>query len=112
MLPFIGLFLSAAWFWVCYVIVTKDHNANWLTMILWVVLADFVRLPFMLIAEGLDNRFYAFTMVVLGILAMCAVLYIILTVKYHIERPREKWAVLGLFFGGLLLPSIFLRVFT
>jgi hypothetical protein len=88
------LIVSAAVFWLAYVYVTQDHNQSWKLMILWVIIADILRLPAKLLLEMSNTTFYSVVSEILGLAIMYAFLYFVLTYKYSVHSIVKKIKIL------------------
>jgi len=82
----IMLIVSAAVFWLAYVYITQDHNQNWKLMILWLIIADILRLPARLLLEMSNTTFYSVVSEILGLAIMYVFLYFVLTYKYSVHN--------------------------
>jgi len=98
------LFVAGAWFWCSFVFITQDHRYKWIEMVLWVLISNilraFIKFPLSTLGFEAGGLFASLVSIPIG----AVFLYIILRLRYRVESPKDSAKILGVFYGGLLIP--------
>jgi|SaaInl4_150m_RNA_FD_contig_51_299339_length_484_multi_1_in_0_out_0_1 hypothetical protein len=105
------LFVAGCWFWCAFVFITKDHSYRWLEMVLWVLLSYLLKalLNIFFALSGMESG--GFVSIILYLLVSIGFLYVVLNLRFHISNRMDRLKILGVYYGGLLLPMIFMGRF-
>ena len=80
-------------------------------MVLWVLISNILEAfaEFPLSSLGFDAD--GFLISLMSIPVGAVFLYIILRLRYHVESPKDSAKILGVFYGGLLIPMFVMSLF-
>ncbi len=105
MIGILMLFVAGCWFWCAFVFITRDHSHRWIEMVLWVCLATLLRLliALLFIPLGLDSD--GVIVEVIGLVVGVVFMYLVLKHRFHVNKPVDVAKILGIYYGGLLIPT-------
>ncbi len=100
------LFAAGAWLWCSFVFITQDYQYKWIEMVLWVLISNILRalviFPISALGFDTDSLFLKLLSIPIG----AVFLYIIFRFRYHVENPKDGLKILGIYYGGMLIPMV------
>jgi len=111
MLGILMLVGAGFWLWCAFVFITRDHSYRWLEMVLWVLLSYLLKalLNIFFALGSIDSE--GLVPIILFLLVSVGFLYMVLNLRFHINSSKDRLKILGIYYGGLLIPMIFMGRF-